>query len=194
MNAPSIKIYDPRLHQDFVATDQQSGRTFKSCAAGFLVADCVGDLNWLGIADSVDNWISRASSSGFFTFAPWARSARRFRSMLAADYTVVVDSEALIAGHFDTGVVASRHLLEAREECGGWQAGELVFGSSSGSVAFMEEFGGRQFEPWELVIREGSRIGCALYLGEMRRSTLLVREAADFDSVTSALGRLQEKA
>lgn len=190
MPAFSASVYDPRVGQDFRATNAYTGDTLSSLADNMFVIDCVGDVDWAARVTWLSELMLMTSTLGFAAVTPWFPGSKPLRTALAADFEMREVTRGLLVGYFSLGVEPITKLFDARARSGG-TGGEMLFGGCTEPLDLSEVTTPGAGDPWPLVISQISRIGCCLYLGELQRSTLLARMDCDtaqpLDQLAAAL-------
>lgn len=183
---PAVSIFDPRAAQDFRASNSYTGETLSSLTENLFVADCVGEVNWTAHLPLVRELIISTSALAFFALTPWFPGARGLRRQLAAHFKMSEPRKGLLVSYFSPDAEQLGKIFDARQRHGG-ASGEILVGGCTEPLDLSGIGKPGAGEPWSLVISQRSRLGCFLYLGELQRSTLIVRMDSGIDHLIDEL-------
>jgi len=164
-----MKIYDPRLGEDFVFNDRHLKRTFSSLQHGLYVVDGGGSRLLDEQATLLKTCVERTSSLGFAILAPWSPGAKKLRNRITEVLDSVSEFEGSVIGYFTVqNVNTVDMLLDLRAASGADRSGEWGFGGCVGKFSSPKRLPATKGELWNFVhvLAQAEKLGCFLYRGD----------------------------
>jgi len=187
-----MEIYDSRLGQDFRFNTPIG--TFSSLEHHFYVLDNAGNLPWARGDSLLKECVLKTSKIGFFTIALWAPGAKKLATKIKQEFQVASEFWGSLCGYFDVETDSIQKLFEIRKMFGEGKSGEWGLGGCLEKFSPPTRISFAKNETWGFchILNQPAKIGCLLYLGEMRQTTFMTKI---FDGLDACLAQfpLQSK-
>ena len=172
-----VRIYDPRLGQDYSISNHQTKKIFSSLEHGFFVLECVGAVDWTGQLPFVNRCIEATSKKLFFMVVPWYPGATELREAVERELGPLSEFEHSLCGYTPIGSDALNRLMGLRRSFGGDKTGQWCIGGCLAEFAPPVRTSFWKGSLWDvaLVLGQPEKIGCVLSLDEMQQSLFATR-------------------
>jgi len=167
-----VRIYDPRLREDWSTTNFMTKKSFSSLKHGFYVMDCVGPIDWTADLALLNGCLQSASKKLFFMVDPWQPGAAQLSDALQREFGPLKEFERSLCGYATTDPDIAQRLFRLRTLFGGDRTGQWCIGGCVEEFAPPVRAGLTKRQLWDLclVLEQAEKLGCVLSLGEMKQS------------------------
>jgi hypothetical protein len=185
MPAVQVKVYDPRLGQDYSVSNFTTKRTFSSSKHGLYVWDCVGPLDWSSELPLITESIQRTARRLFFMLDPWQPQGQPLYEALTREFGPLLEFERSVCGYTRIGLEVVEQLFELRRTFGGDTTGQWCIGGCLQEFTAPVRTGFTKAQLWDLalVLDQADKLGCVLWLGEMQQSLFATRPFEELNAL-----------
>ncbi len=172
-----VRFYDPRLREDWSTTDFMTKKSFSSLKHGLYVMDCVGVVDWTAELSLLNGCLQSTSKKLFFMVDPWPPGAAQLSNTLEHEFGPLKEFERSLCGYATIDAEVVQQLLRLRASFGGDTTGQWCIGGCVQEFTPPVRTGLTKRQLWDLclVLEQAEKLGCVLWLGEMKQSLFATR-------------------